>query len=100
GSGLNGGLAQLAKQRKGEVVTGAAHLTSPHRIEVETTAGTRAISFEAAILAAGSRNAVLPNLPADARILIQTPALEVDGAARRLLVIGGGIIGLEMAAVY
>jgi dihydrolipoamide dehydrogenase len=97
---LTGGLAQLAKQRKVEVVTGTARLTSPNQIEVQTPAGARAISFESAILAAGSRNAELPNLPDDPRILDSTSALEVDGAARRLLVIGGGIIGLEMAAVY
>jgi dihydrolipoamide dehydrogenase len=97
---LTGGLAQLAKQRKVEVVTGTARLTSPNQIVVQTPAGARAISFESAILAAGSRNAELPNLPDDPRILDSTSALEVDGAARRLLVIGGGIIGLEMAAVY
>jgi dihydrolipoamide dehydrogenase len=97
---LNGGLAQLAKQRKVEVVTGTARLASPQDVEVETKTGARRISFEAAILAAGSRNAALPNLPDDPRILDSSSALEVDGEARRLLVIGGGIIGLEMAAVY
>src|SRR6185503_19666437 len=97
---LSGGLAQLARQRKVEVVTGAARLASPHEALVETKAGARRISFEAAILAAGSRNAALPNLPDDPRILDSTSALEVDGEARRLLVIGGGIIGLELAAVY
>jgi dihydrolipoamide dehydrogenase len=96
---LNGGLTQLAKQRKIEVVTGTARLASPNHVEVATGAGPRSISFEAAILAAGSRNAALPNLPDDPRILDSTSALEVD-EVRRLLVIGGGIIGLEMAAVY
>jgi len=97
---LVNGLAKLAVQRKVEVVTGSARLASPNHVEVETAAGARSISFDSAILAAGSRNAVLPNLPDDPRILDSTAALEVDGAARRLLVIGGGIIGLEMAAVY
>ncbi len=96
---LTGGLGQLAKQRKVEVVTGAAQLASPNHVEIETAAGVRSISFDAAILAAGSRNATLPNLPDDPRILDSTSALEVDEVGR-LLVIGGGIIGLEMAAVY
>src|SRR3989442_1851210 len=97
---LSGGLAQLAKQRKVDVVTGTARLASARAVAVETAAGARSISFETAILAAGSRNAALPNLPDDPRILDSTSALEVDGQAERLLVIGGGIIGLEMAAVY
>ncbi len=97
---LSKGLSQLAVQRKVEVVTGAARLASPHHAEVQTATGARKLSFDAAILAAGSRNAVLPNLPDDPRILDSTSALEVDGEASRLLVIGGGIIGLELAAVY
>jgi dihydrolipoamide dehydrogenase len=97
---LTGGLSQLAKQRKIEVVTGTARLSSPNTVEVETAAGARTISFGAAILAAGSRSVSLPNLPDDPRVLDSTSALEVDGSAQRLLVIGGGIIGLEMAAVY
>ena len=97
---LSGGLGQLAKQRKVEVVTGTARLASPNHVEVQTASGARSISFDSAILAAGSRNAALPNLPDDPRILDSTSALDVDGTARRLLVIGGGIIGLEMAAVY
>ena len=97
---LSGGLGQLAKQRKIQVVTGTAQLTSPHEVEVQTPDGARRLSFDSAILAAGSRNVALPGLPDDPRVLDSTSALEVDGAARRLLVIGGGIIGLEMAAVY
>jgi dihydrolipoamide dehydrogenase len=96
---LSGGLAQLAKLRKVQVVTGVARLASPHHVEVQTAGGTRRISFDSAILAAGSRHAALPNLPDDPRILDSTSALEVDEVGR-LLVIGGGIIGLEMAAVY
>jgi len=97
---LTGGLAKMAKQRKVEVVTGTGRLASPRHAEVETAEGTRRISFDAAILAAGSRTVALPGLPDDPRILDSTSALEVDGEAKSLLVIGGGIIGLEMAAVY
>src|SRR5262245_374239 len=64
---LNGGLAQLARQRKVEVVTGNARLASPDHVEVDTPTGARRISFQAAILAAGSRNVSLPNLPDDPR---------------------------------
>ena len=97
---LTDGLAKLAKQRGVERITGEAKLTAAHRVEVETAEGQRTLEFEAAILAAGSRPVALPNLPDDPRVLDSTSALEVDGDARRLLVIGGGIIGLEMAAVY
>jgi dihydrolipoamide dehydrogenase len=97
---LTGGLAKLAEQRKVTVVMGTARLASERHVEVETPAGSRRIRFDAAILAAGSRTATLPDLPDDPRILDSTSALEVDGQARSLLVIGGGIIGLEMAAVY
>jgi dihydrolipoamide dehydrogenase len=97
---LTSGLSQLAAQRKVQVVTGTARLASPHHVEVETEEGLRRIRFDAAILAAGSRHTRLPNLPDDPRILDSTSALEVDGRVGSLLVIGGGIIGLEMAAVY
>ena len=97
---LTGGLAKLAKQRGVEVVTGEGRLVSANRVEVETADGPRGVDFGSAILAAGSRNVALPNLPDDPRVLDSTRALEVDGAVGRLLVIGGGIIGLEMAAVY
>src|SRR5258706_6748668 len=75
---LSKGLAQLAVQRKVSVVTGTARLASPHSVEVETASGPRTISFDSAILAAGSRNASLPNLPDDPRILDSTSALELD----------------------
>jgi dihydrolipoamide dehydrogenase len=97
---LGQGLVKLASQRKVLVVTGAARFADPHRAVVETQAGERAITFDHAIIAVGSRAARLPGLPDDPRVLDSTSALEVDGEARRLLVIGGGIIGLEMAAVY
>ena len=93
---LTGGLTGLAKQRKVEVVTGTAHFTSDHTVDVDGTS----IAFESAIVAAGSRAAMLPGLPSDERIVDSTGALELPDVPGRLLVIGGGIIGLEMAAVY
>jgi len=93
---LTGGLAGLARQRKVEVVTGEARFTGPHAIEV----GDRTITFDHCIIAAGSQAAMLPNLPDDERIIDSTGALSPDGVPERLLVIGGGIIGLEMATVY
>ncbi len=97
---LTGGLEKLAKQRKVTVVTGTAKLGSKNHALVETDDGPRRITFDAAILAAGSRTVDLPNLPDDPRILDSTSALEVEDGVKSLLVIGGGIIGLEMAAVY
>jgi dihydrolipoamide dehydrogenase len=93
---LTGGLVQLARQRQVEVVRGEARLTGPHTIAV----GDRTISFDNLIIAAGSRVATLPDLPEDPRIIDSTDALELPGVPKRLLVIGGGIIGLELATVY
>ena len=93
---LTGGLSGLAKQRKVEVVTGTARFTSEHIADVDGTS----IAFENCIVAAGSRAAMLPGLPEDERIVDSTGALELTGVPERLLVIGGGIIGLEMATVY
>jgi dihydrolipoamide dehydrogenase len=93
---LTGGLTGLARQRKVEVVTGEGKLTGAH----ELTVGERTISFENCIIAAGSQAAWLPDLPEDPRIVDSTGALSPDGIPKRLLVIGGGIIGLEMATVY
>jgi len=93
---LTGGLGGLAKQRKVEVVTGTAKFTSDRTVDVEGTS----IAFEHCILAAGSRAAELPGLPEDDRIVDSTGALELDDIPERLLVVGGGIIGLEMATVY
>jgi dihydrolipoamide dehydrogenase len=95
-SKLTGGLDALARQRKVEVVRGDARLTGPHTVEV----GERTISFDSCIIAAGSRAATLPSLPEDERILDSTRALAIDQIPKRLLVIGGGIIGLELATVY
>jgi dihydrolipoamide dehydrogenase len=93
---LTGGLSGLAKQRKVDVATGTARLTSEHTVDVDGTS----IAFESCILAAGSRAAELPGLPDDDRIVDSTGALELADLPERLLVVGGGIIGLEMATVY
>jgi dihydrolipoamide dehydrogenase len=93
---LTGGLDGLAKQRKVEVVHGVAELTGPHTVSV----GDRTISFDHCIIAAGSQAASIPGLPDDPRVLDSTGALELEEIPKRLLVIGGGIIGLEMATVY
>jgi dihydrolipoyl dehydrogenase len=93
---LTGGLAGLAKQRKVEVVHGDAKFVGPDTIEV----GERRLTFENCIIAAGSEAATLPDLPDDPRIIDSTGALSPKEIPKRLLVIGGGIIGLELATVY
>ncbi len=93
---LTGGLKELARQRKVEVVTGVAKFTGPHAISVDG----REIAFDSCIIAAGSSAVKLPFLPADPRIIDSTGALSPDDLPGRFLVIGGGIIGLEMATVY
>jgi dihydrolipoamide dehydrogenase len=93
---LTDGLAGMAKQRKVEVVTGVAALTAPHEVRV----GERSISFANCIVAAGSEAVRLPFMPDDPRIIDSTGALSPAELPGRLLVIGGGIIGLEMATVY
>jgi len=93
---LTGGLEVLAKQRKVEVVRGEAQFSSASSLRV----GEREISFENCIIAAGSEAAVIPGMPDDPRLLDSTGALSPDEIPKRLLVIGGGIIGLEMACVY
>jgi len=97
---LTGGLRVLAKQRKVEVVQGIGRLVSPHVVEVTGAGATTRIRFEQCIIAAGSEAARLPGLPDDPRIMDSTAALELPEFAGRLLIIGGGIIGLEMACVY
>jgi dihydrolipoamide dehydrogenase len=95
------GLAGLAKQRKVTVVQGTGSFTSSHMIEVKTPDGQKKVSFDHAIIAAGSQSARIPGLPyEDPRLLDSTSALEMKDIPKRLLVIGGGIIGLEMACVY
>jgi len=99
---LTKGLGGLAKQRKVEVVTGVGKFTSPHMIEVATPDGGRkTVSFDHCIIAAGSSVARIPGFPYDdVRLMDSTGALELQEIPKRLLVIGGGIIGLEMACVY
>src|SRR5262249_10378429 len=98
---LTKGLTALAKQRKVEVVQGKAQFTSPHVIRVETPNGVKTVSFDHCIIAAGSSVARIPGIPyEDKRIFDSTGALELPEVPKRLLVIGGGIIGLEMATVY
>jgi dihydrolipoamide dehydrogenase len=93
---LTGGLAQLAKQRKVEVIHGEAKFVSSSALQV----GEREVSFDNCIIAAGSEAASIPDLPDDPRVIGSTGALSPDSVPGKLLVIGGGIIGLEMACVY
>ncbi|RJL05896.1 dihydrolipoyl dehydrogenase [Paracoccus siganidrum] len=97
---LTGGLSGLARRRKVQTVQGTARFTGPHEVEVATPDGTRRIRFDQAIIAAGSSPVRLPFLPDDPRIIDSTGALDLAQVPQRLLVLGGGIIGLEMAQVY
>jgi dihydrolipoamide dehydrogenase len=97
---LTGGLRVLAKQRKVEVVQGAGRFVSPNVVEVMGTSGSQRIRFDQCIIAAGSEAIRLPGLPADPRIMDSTDALELPEFSGELLIVGGGIIGLEMACVY
>ena len=97
---LTGGLALLVKQRKVEVVRGTGRFLDAHSIEVRDGERRTVVRFGQAIIAAGSESIRLPGLPEDPRIMDSTSALELENLPKRLLVIGGGIIGLEMACVY
>jgi dihydrolipoyl dehydrogenase len=99
---LTGGLAGLAKQRKVTTIRGYGRFTSPHQLQVELAdGGATTVGFEQAIIAAGSEPLTLPFIPrGDHRVVDSTGALELAGIPQRLLVLGGGIIGLEMATVY
>ncbi|MCC6632559.1 MAG: dihydrolipoyl dehydrogenase [Gammaproteobacteria bacterium] len=98
---LTGGLGGLAKTRKVEVVRGVGRFVGSRVVEVTGVDGsTSLIGFEQCIIAAGSEPVKLPFIPEDPRIIDSTGALELKGVPRRMLVIGGGIIGLEMACVY
>jgi dihydrolipoamide dehydrogenase len=94
---LTGGLAGLAKQRKVRVITAYAKFQSANRLELDNG---ETVAFEKCVIAAGSEPFMLPNLPDDPRIVDSTGALEVHPLPKSLLVVGGGIIGLEMACVY
>ena len=105
---LTGGLAAMAKGRQVTVVRGYGRFVDAHRLEVEVTSGdgqdksgvTKVVGFKQAIIATGSMPVRLPFAPEDPRIVDSTGALEMAGVPQRMLVIGGGIIGLEMATVY
>jgi dihydrolipoamide dehydrogenase len=97
---LTGGLSGLAKGRKVTVVEGVGTFTGPNAIRVDGKDGAKTVTFDQCIIAAGSEPVKLPFVPDDPRVIDSTGALELDGIPKRLLVIGGGIIGLEMATVY
>ncbi len=98
---LTGGLAGMAKARKVEVVQGVGQFVDPHHLAVTlATGGGKLIRFEKAIIAAGSQPIALPFMPDDPRVVDSTGALELRQIPQRMLVVGGGIIGLEMASVY
>jgi len=105
---LTGGLAGMAKGRKVDIVRGYGSFIDPHHIEVEETTGSsqdktgikKIIKFQKCIIAAGSAAVHLPFIPRDPRIVDSTGALELRFVPKKMLVIGGGIIGLEMATVY
>ncbi len=97
---LTDGLAGLAKKRGVRVVRGTGRFTSPHELAVEGPDGGQTLAFSSCIIAAGSQPARIPGLPDDPRVMDSTGALALDEVPGRLLVIGGGIIGLEMATVY
>jgi dihydrolipoamide dehydrogenase len=99
---LTGGLGGLARQRKVTTVRGTGRFVSPNQLEVATADGsTQLVGFQQAIIACGSEPVILPFIPADdPRVIDSEGALELQDVPRRLLVLGGGIIGLEMATVY
>ena len=105
---LTGGLAAMANMRKVNSIRGVAHFTSAHTVAIDTTDGPgkqttgeqQSVSFRYAIVAAGSRPVKLPFFPDDPRIIDSTGALGLEAVPKRLLIVGGGIIGLEMGTVY
>jgi dihydrolipoamide dehydrogenase len=98
---LTGGLKQLAKQRKVELVTGVGEFIDPNHIKVVSGSNETIIQFEHCIIAAGSQATEIPSFPNDdKRLMDSTGALELTNVPKKLLIIGGGIIGLEMATVY
>ncbi|KXU92708.1 dihydrolipoamide dehydrogenase [Caballeronia megalochromosomata] len=97
---LTGGLAGMAKARKVQVVTGVGNFVDPYHMEVNGPDGKKVVKFKQAIIAAGSQAVKLPFFPDDPRVVDSTGALELRQLPKRMLVVGGGIIGLEMATVY
>ncbi|HXM80849.1 MAG TPA: dihydrolipoyl dehydrogenase [Burkholderiales bacterium] len=97
---LTGGLGSMAKMRKVTVLQGVGTFLDKNHLQVEGKEGKKTVRFTSAIIAAGSQAAKLPFLPEDPRIVDSTGALELKGVPKKMLVIGGGIIGLEMGTVY
>ena len=97
---LTGGVGQLSKRRKVQHIHGYGRFQDPHTLRVETADGERTIRFEHAIVATGSRPVTLPGIPASERVMDSTAALELPDVPGRLLVVGGGYIGLELGSVY
>jgi dihydrolipoamide dehydrogenase len=105
---LTGGLAAMAKMRKVTVVRGVGQFLDPYHVQVEETGGAgqektgkkQTIKFRNCIIAAGSQAVQLPFMPKDPRVVDSTGALELPGIPKRMLILGGGIIGLEMGTVY
>ncbi len=97
---LTGGLASMARSRKVTVLQGTGAFVGPNHLAVEAKDGRKVVAFGNAIIAAGSQSAKLPFIPEDPRIVDATAALELQRRPKRMLVIGGGIIGLEMGTVY
>jgi len=98
---LTGGLAGMARQRKVEVIQGSGAFTGPNSVQVDMAEGQKQLTFRNAIIAVGSQSLELGNMPwGDPRLMDSTDALDLEEIPDRLLVVGGGIIGLEMACVY
>ena len=97
---LTGGLAGMAKARKVTVVTGVGSFVSPNHVSVQTASGVQTIEFGQAIIAAGSQSVKLPFMPDDERVVDSTGALLLRNIPKKMLIVGGGIIGLEMGTVY
>jgi len=97
---LTGGLAGMARARKVTVLQGKGSFVSPNHLKVESESGSSVVKFSQAIIAAGSQSVKLPFLPEDDRIVDSTGALLLRSIPKRMLIIGGGIIGLEMGTVY
>lgn len=98
---LNGGIAQMAKARKVETLQGLASFTSDSELIVQTDSGDVAVTFDQCIIAGGSTSAMIPGVPADhPSVLTSRTALDLKDIPERLLVIGGGVIGLELGQVY
>lgn len=97
---LTGGLAGMAKARKVTVVTGTGQFLDAYHVEVQTESGKKLVRFSQAIIAAGSQSVRLPFMPDDPRVVDSTGALMLKGIPKKMLIVGGGIIGLEMGTVY